>query len=161
MFPIPSSLSLWLVGGATVIGIIGVQQIRVNHYRADAAEAHEAIAAGKAAAELEKTMIEGQWRSRYELLEASEAKAKEDLAHAVDAADDERRGLLNDIDKYRKARAPKCASPGQDQPGGDPIGVLANLLSRADEMAGVYAKVADARKLTAQACEARLAELSR
>jgi hypothetical protein len=71
--------------------------------------------------------------------------ARTDARAAVDAA-----GRLRQRLAAHQERA-AAACPGA--PTGDPIGVLADVLRRADDRAGILAAYADATRLAGQACE--------
>lgn len=106
--------------------------------------------------------------------EANRRKAEQELRHAQDAHAQEVAALRVDLDRARdraavesrrvrdaaasaagRARA-QCANPvaaDLGTPAGDPIGVLADVLGRADERAGLLADLADRRYIAGRACE--------
>lgn len=77
-------------------------------------------------------------------------------ASAASAASRERDALRMQLAAIRArgmSSHPASAPGGSDQPGGDPIGVLADVLDRADQRAGELAEVAERRGIVARACE--------
>lgn len=106
--------------------------------------------------------------------EQSRRKAEKELRHAQDTHAQEVAALRVDLDRARdraavesrrvrdaaasaagRARA-QCANPAAADlgtPAGDPIGVLADVLGRADERAGILADIADRRYIAGRACE--------
>lgn len=101
-------------------------------------------------------------------------KAEQELTHAQEAHGEEVAALRLDLDRARaadrlassrvrdaaaaaaaRARA-QCAGATATELGAstdDPIGVLADVLGRAEERAGVLAEVADQRYIAGRACE--------
>jgi len=152
MIPIP--VSWWVCAG--LVAALGVQQIHIHqldsrwdkHLLADAKKVEEHNENVRA--------IERDWAKKLEKADEQYAddidSMRADIASSSLAAD----GLRDELAKYRKRAACAPAAPGsKDQPGGDPIGVLADLLTRADARAEVYAATADARRATAAVCEAK------
>lgn len=99
---------------------------------------------------------EEQRRSAAVTKEATDAQTRitsleDDLRLAAGAAD----GLRAAVDgAARRSRASACATtPGPGQPGADAIGVLADVLSRIDQRAGVLAEHADRLRIAGLACE--------
>lgn len=104
--------------------------------------------------------------------ETARRKAQQELTHAQEAHAQEVAALHLDLDRARaraaavgmrdatasaaqRARA-QCAGPATADlgtPAGDPIGVLADVLGRADERAGILADLADRRYIAGRACE--------
>lgn len=77
--------------------------------------------------------------------------ARADARDAGAAADGLRKRVA---DLLAAARAGKdSASPSGGAPAGDPLGVLADVLERADRRAGILAEYADAARVAGQACE--------
>lgn len=106
--------------------------------------------------------------------EANRRKAEQELRHAQDAHAQEVAALHLRLDRARaagrvaserlrsaaqaaaeRARAQCAAATPADLRAatGDPIGVLADVLGRADERAGILAELADRRYLAGRACE--------
>ena len=88
--------------------------------------------------------------------EATDAQVRitsleDDLRRAAGAADGLRAAAAG---AARRARASSCAAAsGPGQPGADAIGVLADVLGRADHRAGVLAEHADRLRIAGIACE--------
>ena len=106
--------------------------------------------------------------------EANRRKAEQELRHAQDAHAQEVAALHLDLDRARaagrvaservrdaataaaeRARAQCAAATPADLRAatGDPVGVLADVLGRADERAGLLADLADQRYIAGRACE--------
>lgn len=87
-------------------------------------------------------------------MEESHERALEELVHAradrdaSDAAGRDLRVRLN-----AAVAAARAASAAGGEAAGDPIGVLADVLSRADERAGILADYADRARIAGLACE--------
>lgn len=132
------------------IGWLGVQEIRISSLQGDNSTLKLSIEQGKTKALQEKADVEDQWRKRLG-----------DSARVYDAEIDSLRndlsklpGVQPAVDSYVSKARNSCPQPrGQDQPRGDPIGVLANVLSRESKAADFYAEVADRRRATAAKCE--------
>lgn len=78
-----------------------------------------------------------------------QVKNESAAAHAL-ALDHNNRMYEQQISRLRAACNPTSAPGGEDAK--DPIGVLAHVLTRTDEAAGVYARVADERGAALNAC---------
>ncbi|SCU75502.1 conserved exported hypothetical protein [Cupriavidus necator] len=73
-------------------------------------------------------------------------------ARAADAVADRLRQRVAEL--VAAGRAPGNTYPaGAGQAAGDPIGMLADVLSRADQRAGILAEYADRARIAGQACE--------
>ncbi len=91
------------------------------------------------------------------------AKMQEVLNHAneqtqaaradADRANDANRKLRQSLADYRAKHANGVTSAGQGEPGSDPIGVLADLLSRMGEAGERISRYADEVKIAGLACE--------
>jgi hypothetical protein len=153
-----------LAGGALFvhherdIGAARVEAVRQTEHAAAAAVAASAVASAAAESQRREARIQ-------EVVHATQQAASQVAADASSAAR-ERDALRRERDalllQLRAAIAssrgsvpshPAFAAGGEDQPGGDPIGVLADVLDRADQRAGVLAEIADRRRITAEACE--------
>ena len=99
---------------------------------------------------------EEQRRSAAVTKEATDAQTRitsleDDLRRAAGAADSLRAAADG---AARRARASACAAaPSPGQPGADAIGVLVDVLGRADQRAGVLAEHADRLRIAGIACE--------
>ena len=81
--------------------------------------------------------------------EAGRIKSEGEAAYAV-ALDLHNRVYEQQISRLRATCNAVAAAGGKDA--ADPIGVLAHVLTRTDEAAGVYARVADERAVALNAC---------
>lgn len=72
----------------------------------------------------------------------------------ADAANAANRRLRQSLADYRARHANTSASAGQGEPDSDPIGVLADLLSRMGETGQRISRYADEVKIAGAACEA-------
>lgn len=104
-------------------------------------------------AAVEAARAEEQRRTAAQMEIANDAsnqrdQARVDAAAAASAAD----GLRKQVAVLVAAGRCPAAVAGS-APAGDPIGVLADVLGRADERAGVLASIADERGIAGRACE--------
>lgn len=74
-------------------------------------------------------------------------------ARAASALADQLRARVAELARRPSAGAGDPAAAGGGETAGDPLGVLANVLSRADRRAGVLAEYADAARVAGRACE--------
>lgn len=136
------------------IGWLGVQEIRISSLRGDLSEAVLEKEQAKTAALTEKSKTETEWRIKLEDSDKKHADELASLRAELDAAG----ASISLYDEQLKSFAGKarntCPQPRRpDQPGGDPIGVLADLLSREGKAANLYAEVAERRRVIAAKCE--------
>lgn len=151
----------WLVANwklallGVLLALLGVQTMRIAGLHTDAAEQQAAAAEVRMLADRAQR-TEEQRRAAAVTKEATDAQSRivsleDDLRGARAAADGLRAAAA---DTARRARAHTCAaaaSPGQ--PGADPIGVLADVLGRADQRAGIVAEYADRLRIAGFGCE--------
>ena len=124
-----------------------------SHYRAKIAKMQHEHAEREAA--IANAVLETQT--------AEIAKMQEVLNHAneqahkaradADAANAATRKLRESIADYRAKHANATASAGEGEPSSDPIGVLADLLSRMGEAGERISRYADEVKIAGLACE--------
>lgn len=144
-----AGLAAWNIQGWRLAA--EVERVNANHAAYVAAieqDARKAIeqqrhAEARAAEEVERIA-----RESHEALERSRADA--------DAARTAADGLRRQLAAYLAAARAGAAHPGPAAPGapaGDPIGVLADVLERADRRAGVLAEFADRAHAAGIACE--------
>jgi hypothetical protein len=135
-----------------------LQSERLAHQTTQTQHAEQVAAAEKLRADEEAK----RRKAEQELTHAQEAHAKEVSALRVDLDGARSRaavesGRVRDAAASAAARArAQCADPSAPNlgtPAGDPIGVLADVLGRADERAGILADLADSRYLAGRACE--------
>jgi hypothetical protein len=133
----------------------------VSSYRLKAAQAiHMEYVAG---AEKAARQLTQQYRAiEQEIARAEEVNAAEvsalhlDLDRARAAARLESVRLRDAANAAAQRARAGCAAPATAdlrQAAGDPIGVLADVLGRADERASILAELADRRGIAGQACE--------
>lgn len=139
----PLDPRMWLAAmGLVAIGAIGGY---VTHWRGESArwEARVEQAHHVAAMKLIRTHERQQEAMNHANDQLEDARR--DAATAGGAAD----RLRNRVADLAKRAAASCPSP----PAGDPIGVLADVLARADARAGVLAEYADRARIAGLACE--------
>ncbi len=157
----------WLAGGialvlAVLVGSCTVQTGRLhNTQRALATEKterkaeHDAAQAAAIKASAEYRAREQQWATAQKEI-SDEADRKLTQVRADAAIADAAAGRLQQRVAALVAEARRAAtSPGPagaSAPAGDPIGMLADLQRRADEAAGVLARIADERGAAGDAC---------
>jgi hypothetical protein len=155
----------WLVGGAAALAVttIGVQQLRVAHLKttlADCHSAHDAAVARASQAALElseayRTEEQRRATAAKEIQDDAQLKiaaARADAA-AADAATSRLRVRIAATVAAARAAAGRPAPARGSAPAGDPIGMLADVLGRADARAGRLARIADQRGAAGAACE--------
>lgn len=148
----------WLY--ALAFGVLIVGGVQFVHHERELGAEHEktavkavaAAAAASAASETERRTA--QFKEIAHATEVSASAVVADAASAVAARDALRVQLDAVIRASRVPSNPASAGLGSPVQGGDPIGVLAELLDRADQREGVYAQLADERRVRAAACEA-------
>lgn len=152
------------IAAALVLGgLLVVQTARLNAAQLDAkktrtkhAKVLQHIADLTAIALHAVRAQEAQWAATQER-NARETATKNEAARA-DAASARRAsdGLQKRINTLVVAARRSSANPGTEpaiEATGDPIGVLADVLSRADQRAGVLAEYADKARIAGQSCE--------
>jgi hypothetical protein len=154
----------WPAVGAAILAVLAAQQLRIEHLKTEHAQtlatlAQKAQVAAQAAATAERAARTTERSIRDEQAENAR-KAAARLAVLAAAADRERASrerLRRDLAAYvARARAvPRDSAPGaHEPPAADAIGVLADVLGRADARAGVLAAFADRAHAAGLACEA-------
>ena len=161
----PVNVLLWMLGGALCASVAfsSVQTLRLAQARAALAteqrdRAADASRAQQAAgAQLERfRMQEAQWAdSHRKAIHDAELKAAEARADAVlaDAARSRLQQRVSDLAASARRAASNPSAPGASAPTEDAIGMLADLQRRADERAGVLARIADERGAAGALCE--------
>ncbi len=159
------NVGLYVVGGLILAGAaaVGTQTWRLHSLETDFAEARAGwaqretdLAQQVADAEHRERAKEQAWNARQqEIVDVANQKvaAADSAASAAVSARDR---LLDRVQAAaaaaRRSRAnPSAPSDGQAAP--DAIGVLADVLGRADAAAGFMAAVADQRGIRGEACE--------
>lgn len=159
------STTTWIAAGAiaAALTLAGVQTVRLASEKADFAAAQTEWANTRADAARRRTEAEAVERAeenRRQLEKDNaikEALAKAAAANAALVRADRAAVSLRDSAAAAVARAREaCGSAIPGSPGApatDPAGVLADVLGRIDERAGILAGYADAARIAGQACE--------
>lgn len=160
------NIGLWVAGGLLAAGVtaFGVQTYRLNDAEADAAQARAAYATREAdlermarEAEQREREREHAWAQRQQEITDVTTKRLQAADAAASAADAAARGLRDRAQAVAAAGRRACPSAALAAGGAaaaDPIGMLADVLGRADARAGFLAAEADRRRERALACEA-------
>jgi hypothetical protein len=113
-----------------------------------------------------RSMLNLSERNRKTEQELNDAKAENELqaaalleainrADTVAAVASQRlRDAAQDAADAARLRCAAAGAPGYSTPGADPIGVLADVLGRADQRAGELAAIADRSRVRGLSCEA-------
>lgn len=139
----------------TIVVVAITWHFVAGHYEMKAAAEHEAqeraVATAAVAAQTETTR---RVAAQQEVAHAAQIQADAARADAVAAAR-ARDALRVQLDAFVRAhRGPiDPGAAGGGEAAGDPLGVLADVLSRADIRAGVLASIADERGIAGAACE--------
>lgn len=149
-------LANWkLIGVAVLLSLLGLQTVRV-------AELQQAAAERKAVDAESQRLAERAQRSeeqRRTAAVAKEATSAQTQTTALDASLPAARAASDGVRDAAtgaagRARASACpAATSARQPGGDPIGLLVDVLGRADKRAGELAEYADRLRIAGIACE--------
>jgi hypothetical protein len=146
----------WALGAAAVLGVFWwVFHLGAQHEQAARQEA--TIEQQRIDAKVSQQRVEDQAKALHD------AELQSDAARiAADRADRARGALLVQIDTLRHARPadPTASSAIPAIDGGDPIGVLADVLGRSDARASIVDKLADERRIRAEGCERSYDSLS-
>ncbi|MBO4119820.1 DUF2514 family protein [Cupriavidus gilardii] len=112
-------------------------------------EAAKVGAIGNARREEQRRLFEQSEIANAAKHEADRARAD---ARAADAVAGRLRQRVADLVAASRAGSNPAPTSG-GAPAGDPLGVLADMLERADRRAGILAEYADAARIAGQACE--------
>lgn len=157
-----SSRVLWLILGMAGVLLV-VQSLRLSHERMDHAltkteHAQQMQLLADSALKAEQKAREEENRRVTEIQKVSnDAKdqidrARADAVNARNASDRMRAQLAAFTAEHRgSAKNPTATQGSETTP--DPIGVLADLLARADARAGILAEYADSARIAGQSCE--------
>lgn len=151
---------LWLVGiGAMAITYGGGRYQQYSHDKA--AYAAKATAAALSATQAQEKAVENaraeeqrRTSAQTEIADAAKKDADSARADAANASDAAGR-LQQRVDELLAAAraAHNSATTGSGTPAGEPLGVLADVLSSADKRAGILADYADQARIAGLACE--------
>ncbi len=143
----------------------GVSQSRFTHERANHAETRADYAGKVADAEAAtRAQSEKNRATEQELRNAQDQNAEQaqallaalDYAATVDRVASQRlRDAAQDLAAIARSRCASSPAVTGSEAGGDPIGVLADVLGRADQRAGELAAIADSSRIRGLACEAQ------
>lgn len=124
-----------------------------NHYAAKIAKIEKAQAEREA--EIATTVLEAQQNQITQMETALNVAQKQTIQARADAdrANAATRKLRQSLADYRAKHANTTASAGEGEPSSDPVGVLADLLSRMGEAGERISRYADEVKIAGQACE--------
>ncbi|MDN8617017.1 DUF2514 family protein [Variovorax ginsengisoli] len=160
------SPKFWLaIAFAAVVAFAGVQTLRVAGGKADLSELRSEFADYRAAAAETARLAARAERAEEQRYQDNTRKVVDDARTetvaaraAAGRADIAAERLSGQLAAFRaaadRARAdPAAAGRGQGEPAGDPIGVLAGLLERADARAGKVERYADALRIAGATCE--------
>ena len=137
---------------AGLVAIIGIQGARIDNAKRETAELRESYATAERAAEVAARAEETRRQESIDVIaQTAQAKIDEAMADAASAhlAADGLRDAAASAASRGRSRAGTAAPSA---PAGDPIGVLAVVLGRADERAGILADYADRSRIAGQAC---------
>ena len=125
-----------------------------SHYRAKIASMKTEQAQREA--EIATAVLEAQQNQITQMETALNVAQKQTIqARAdADASNAANRKLRKSLADYRAKHANTTASAGEGEPSSDPIGVLADLLSRMGEAGERISRYADEVKIAGAACEA-------
>lgn len=155
--------------GATFVAqreVTSSMRTEYAHYRVDAERAATEAAQAQAALLEQARALDAEITSKEQdlaqAIESQTAAAEQAATLAADKRDADRAAaslrdqLATIAGAYRRARDsanPASTAASQCAPAGDAIGVLSDVLSRADARAGELAAIADARGAAGQQCE--------
>lgn len=156
----PLDPRLWLAAGIALGVAYGGGRWQQSRADAGRYEAERTKAALSAAVDqvkaVERARTEEQRRTAAQTEIANAAtkdldRARGDARAAGDAADRLRARVAELLASSRAGK--DSAAPGSGPAAGDPLGVLADVLERADRRAGILAEYADAARISGLACE--------
>lgn len=145
---------LYVVGAGAVVLALGVQELRVQHYKGEVAELTLNAERARNEALQEKADVEATWKRNLNDSNEQWADQLNTLRAERDSAVESGRVWQSTLDNYTSKVREAVARPrSQSQSIGDPIGVLSNVLSRFDQAAEIYARTADERLAGWLKCE--------
>lgn len=151
---------------AAALSLAGWQTYQLSDERRDHAVTKQKFSEYREKAEIASRQAEQKNRDTEQELNDAQARINQQAQQLLDAqggqarADRERTAaerMRDAADQAAAAARRQCATgtpPGHSPSGGDPIGVLADVLRRADARAGELAGIADDRRVRGLACEA-------
>lgn len=155
---------IWALITVGALASAGLSEVRLSKERAAHADTRtqyaEQVAQAEAATRAES---EKNRRTEQELRDAQDQNEQQaqallaalDGARTLAAVANQRlRDAAQDLASVARSRCAASTTPGYSTPGDDPIGVLADVLGRAEQRAGELAAVADERRIRGLTCEA-------
>jgi ATPase subunit of ABC transporter with duplicated ATPase domains len=151
---------------AAALALAGWQTYRLSEERGAHAVTRAEFAEYREKSEAASRLAEQKNRDTEQELNDAQARINQQAQQLLDAqggkarADRERNAAERMRDAAAaaataaRAQCSAVATPGYGTPGPDPIGVLADVLRRADARAGELAGIADDRRVRGLACEA-------
>ncbi len=167
------SIATWIAAGAitAAVAVAGVQTVRLSSEKQEFAEARTSWAdtraeAARMHAKAESVQRDEENRRQLEKDNAIlEAKSKLAVAAADLVRADRAAAGLRDAARAAAKRASEAGGSTSAGTGGspaqDPAGVLADVLARIDERAGILAKIAGERGIAGETCERSYDSLSK
>ncbi|WP_219209438.1 DUF2514 family protein [Variovorax boronicumulans] len=140
---------------AVLLAALGAQTVRITGLKQEAAEQR---ATDAESLRLAMKAQRDEFSRRQSVMDLEASRAQTQLAALAGDLADARRagGSLHDAAQLAadaaRRRSPACPAASA-VPGGDPIGVLADVLAGADRLAEVFAATADQRGIRAAGCE--------
>lgn len=160
-----SGVTVWRAIAALILGacLFGAGWT-VNGWRKDReiAEIRRAAAVDQVkATDLARAEEQRRIAAQTEIANAAKQEAEQARAdaRAADAVASQLRQRVAELVAASRAGNPAAASGSEAA--GDPLGVLADVLSRADRRAGILAEYADAARVAGEACERSYDALTR
>lgn len=162
---IAAALANWkLILIAALLVLLGLQTVRVADAKKETAQARTDLAEYKATAAESARLAERAERAEEQRTATNtrkavdEAHAQTELARAAAGrADTAAERLSRQLAAVRTAdrarQDPAATGRGPGEPGPDAIGVLADVLGRADARAGIVERYADTLRIAGATCE--------
>ena len=148
----------WLALGAALV--IGAQQLRLSHVRAELAATHAEYAAQTAHAEKQARAREALLRTRIDTIQSEARHARETADTAAAAAADSAGRLHAQVTRLLASRGATCDTIAA-QRGQAAADLLASVLTDMERAGRAMAADADAAGIAGQACQAAYQSLSR
>lgn len=154
---------LYAIAVVALLALAGLQQVRLANERSAHAQTRVQYAQQVADAQEATRIASEKNRSiEQELRDVQEIAVQQtqallevvERARAADRVASQRlRDAAQDLAAVARSRCAAATTPGYSTPGDDPIGVLADVLGRADQRAGELAAVADESRIRGLTCE--------
>jgi len=156
---------------AVALLAVGVQTKRIAWAKSETVQVQAAWQADRVHAQAEALRVTTEYRAEeqrriaahQEIVDATERKLTQVRADAAiaDAAAGRLQQRVTALVAAARAASGNPGPAGASPPAGDPLNMLADLQRRADEAAGVLARLADERGAAGSACEAAYDALTR